>query len=107
MADKDIIVFNFQELMSISNNMSVITSVLENVRNTTDSLKTSSSDFWQGEAHEAFLKRVTDMETSLQKLYDQVDKSRKKLDTAIQLETQNEDSLTQKTVGGLSAEEIF
>lgn len=71
------------------------------------SVKDEVSEYWQGKAYEAFAARFADMNQAIDKLYQQIDASRQKLDKAIALERQNEENLTAHTVGRLSADNIF
>ena len=107
MAQNDVIVYNFVHLQNLSTRMSWIVSALENVKELTAKSCQSAEEYWQGNAYEAFVNRATEMNKSLDKLYEQVSASKEKLDKAIALEKENEADILQNTVGGLSADDIF
>ena len=107
MAQNDIIVYNFLHLENLSTRMSWIVTALDDVKKLSAKSGESAKEYWQGQAYEAFLKRITDMNKSLDKLYEQVSASKAKLDTAIEMEKENEADIMQNTVDGLSADEIF
>lgn len=107
MAQKDVIVYNFLHLQNLSTRMGWIVTALGEVKELTAKSCQSAEDYWQGKAYEAFVNRVTDMNKSLDKLYEQVSASKEKLDRAIELEKENEADILQNTVGGLSANDIF
>lgn len=103
----NILVYKLDELEKCSRKMGQVAEALENVRNISSSLKDGTADYWQGKAYEAFNKRFSDMNQAIDKLYQQIDSNKNKLDKAIELERQNEEDLTQNTVGRLSADNIF
>lgn len=107
MAEGNILVYKLDELDSCSKKMGQVTEALERVKNLSASLKDGASEYWQGKAYDAFNKRFADMNQAIDKLYEQIDSNKKKLDKAIELERQNEEDLTNNTVGRLSADNIF
>lgn len=107
MAEGNILVYKLDELDGCSNKMGQVAEALERVKNLSASLKDGASDYWQGKAFDAFNKRFADMNQAIDKLYQQIESNKKKLDKAIELERQNEEDLTNNTVGRLSADNIF
>lgn len=107
MAEGNILVYKLDELYGCSKKMGQVAEALERVKNLSASLKDGVSDYWQGKAYDAFNKRFADMNQAIDKLYQQIDSNKKKLDKAIELERQNEEDLTNNTVGRLSADNIF
>lgn len=107
MADGNILVYKFDELDSCSKQMGHVADALDRVKKISASLKEGTSEYWQGKAYEEFNKRFAEMNQAIEKLYQQIDANKKKLDKAIELERQNEEDLTNNTVGRLSAENIF
>lgn len=107
MAQNDIIVYNFLHLQTLSTRMGWVVEALNEVKKLSAKSGESAGEFWQGQAYDAFIGRLTEMNKSLDKFYEQVSSSKEKLDTAIDMEKRNETDITQTTVGGLSADEIF
>lgn len=107
MAQNDIIVYNFLKLKDISRQMSYITGALSDVKDFVSNARNSASDYWQGAGYDAFSERVQVLNDSLNKLYEQIDESRKKLDYAIETEQQNEEEIRKNTVEVLTVDDIF
>lgn len=107
MTQDNVIVYNFAQLEGLSVRIGAVSDALENVRGIFEKTAAGTDEYWQGQAHDAFASRMEEMNVSLSKLYEQVSVCREKLDKAIELEKQNETDITQKTVGELSADDIF
>ena len=107
MADSTVLVYKFDELERCSGRMGQVAEALDRVRSIITNLKSGVGDYWQGEACEAFEVRFANMNQAIEKLYNQVNTNKQKLDKAIALERQNEEDLTSNTVGRLSADNIF
>lgn len=107
MADQNILVYKFSELERCSSRMGQVTEALERLHSTAENAKNSVCDYWQGDAYEAFIDRFSKLQGALEKLHEQIDRNKQKLDKAIALEKENEQSLSSQTVGGLSADNIF
>lgn len=107
MAQNNILVYNFNQLKSIAQRISLVYSALNDVKSINKNLSVNAGEYWSGQAYEAFKGRMEAADKSLDVLYEQIKSSKEKLDKAIQLEEENENDLTNKTVGGLSASEIF
>lgn len=107
MAEKNILVYKFDELEGCSNKMGQVAEALDNVRSLYKDLNNGVSDYWLGEACEAFIERFNETNQAIDKLYRQIDANKQKLDKAITLEKENEENITSETVGRLSADNIF
>lgn len=107
MAEKDIIVYNFSYLRTLSNRMNMIVDTLSVVEETIRNCTNSINEHWQGQAYEAFSNRVSGLNGSLEKLYEQVKASKDKLDKAIAAEEANEQNIKDKIVDELTADNIF
>ncbi len=107
MNGSNVLVYKFDELDSCSRKMEQVTEALEKVKSMAETVKNGISEYWQGDAYDAFSKRFADMSQAIDKLYQQIGSSKQKLDKAIALERRNEEELTSNTVGRLSADNIF
>ncbi len=103
----DILVYKFDDLERCSSRMGEVSEALSEIKTLIDRVNSGTDVYWQGRAHNEFTSRLTSMTEAVEKLYEQVEKSREKLDKAIDLERQNEEDLTNNTVGRLSADKIF
>lgn len=107
MAENDILVYKFDELDNCLNKMGQVAEALDTVRKEYENMKNGISDYWQGDACEAYVSRFDETNNAIDKLYQQIDTNRKKLDKAISIERQNEEDIGSGIVGGLSADNIF
>lgn len=107
MAQNDVLVYKFEELRKCSSKISDVADALQNVKEVSAQVRDRVSDYWQGNAADAFIKRFNNMNNAVDSLNRQVEKSREVLDKAIALETENEENLKKDTVGRLSADNIF
>lgn len=107
MSENNILVYRFDELDKCSNKMGQVVQALEEVKSVSENVKNGVGEHWQGEAYEAFSARFSDMNQAIDKLFQQINSNKQKLDKAIALERQNEEDLNTNTVGRLSADNIF
>ncbi len=107
MAANDVLVYKLDELEKCSGKMGAVADALERVRTMAASVGSGAGEHWQGEAYDAFSKRMNGLLKAVEKMFNEVSSSREKLDKAIALERQNEEALTSGTVGKLSADNIF
>lgn len=107
MSENNILVYRFDELDKCSNKMGQVVQALEEVKSMSENVKNGVGEHWQGEAYEAFSARFLDMNQAIDKLFQQINSNKQKLDKAIALERQNEEDLNTNTVGRLSADNIF
>ncbi len=107
MAQNDVLVYKFEELRRCSSKMGDVGSALQNLKEVSDQVRNSVTDYWQGVAYDAFIKRFNNMNNAVDNLNQQVEKSKAILDKAIALEMENEENLKNVTVGRLSTDNIF
>lgn len=105
--DKNVLVYRFEELESSSGKMSVVLEAIDNISSISENLRAEMNDYWIGKASDAFEVQMKKMTGSIEKLYDDIRISKEKLDKAIALEKQNEESITNEVTNDLSADGIF
>ncbi|MGN0692572.1 MAG: WXG100 family type VII secretion target [Oscillospiraceae bacterium] len=106
MAD-NVLVYKFSELEQCSADMGKAAEALGRIRTELKRLTESADADWQGKAYSAFAERSSLLIKAAEKLYEQVNSNKSKLDKAIALQKQNEEDITKNTVGSLSASDIF
>lgn len=107
MADMNVLVYKFDELDSCSAKMGQVIESLERLKDASKNVRSSVSDYWQGVTYDEFAGRLTKLDQAIAKLLSQIRSNKEKLDKAISLEKENEQTLTSQTVGRLSADNIF
>lgn len=103
----NVLVYKFDDLDRCSVKIGQVAEALDRVKGMSDNIRNVSAGYWQGEAYEAFLMRFTELMNAVDTLHGQISRNREKLDRAIALERQNEESLKNDTVSRLSADNIF
>ena len=103
----NILVYKFDELDQCSAEMSQAVQALDEIKKALKATVDSSESFWSGKAHDAFIERCNKMNDTVNKLFSDIDSTKKKLDKAIELEKQNESNIQNHVVGGIPASDIF
>lgn len=106
MADT-VLVYKFDELDQCSLEMGQVIGALSELKNALKTATDNSESFWKGKAHNAFTQRCKDMNQAVDKLYNNIDSNKKKLDKAIELAKENESDINTRIVGNLPAGDIF
>lgn len=105
--DKSVLVYRFDELDSCSAKLGTVLEAISNIKIISEDLRIRTDDYWIGKASDAFEGQMKKMTASIEKLYNDIERSKDKLDKAITLEKQNEENITSNIVNSLSADGIF
>ncbi|MBR5088505.1 MAG: WXG100 family type VII secretion target [Ruminiclostridium sp.] len=106
MAANEAIKYSFDTLDQCSTKMGNVVSTVNDITQTLTNLRDGVNSFWEGKAQKAYVERSDELFKKLGELYEELDKSKKKLDSAIAIQRANEEALT-GDVNKLSDDDIF
>lgn len=93
-ANTDIIVYNFEALDACSGRLQTVINAVDVTKESLKTLRNSTRSFWEGTAHDGFDTKLGAFNELMEAYLDKLVVTKSKLDTAIAMERQNENTLT-------------